>query len=95
MTQRDEVNSRYQGEEISHNKASLKEKVHHNRMQKSYSPNVPDSQSDHETGKTNIDMKKTYTYMNKAEIHHQVGESQITGKYRFVTSIQVEVSDKV
>ena len=32
MTQRDVVNNRYQGEEISLNKASLKEKVHHDRM---------------------------------------------------------------
>ena len=42
-TQRDEANSRYQGEESSYNKASLIEEVHHTRMQKSYSPNISDS----------------------------------------------------
>ena len=40
-------------------------------------------------------MKKTYTYMNKAEIHYQIGGSQEIGRTSDVTSIRVEVSDKV
>ena len=71
------------------------EEVHHIRMKKSYSPNIPDSHSDQEIGKTDIDMNKIYTSMNKAEIHHQSGESQVIGRSSDVTSIQVEVSHKV
>ena len=94
-TQRNETNSRYQDREISHNVARLVQEVRHTNMQKSYSPNFPDLQSDQETGRTYIDMVKTYTYINEAEIHHQIGGSQEIRRTSDVTSIRVEISDKV
>ena len=95
VTPEKDADNRYQGEETSYKKASLMEEVHHIRMQKSYSPNIPDLHSDQEISETDTDMNRIYTSMNKAEIHHQNGKSQVFGRTSNVTSIQVEVSDKV
>ena len=84
-----DTDSKLQGKDISHKETSLLEEGYHVRMQKCYSPTIPDSNLDQESDETDTNMAIADTSINKAEVHHQKEESQ-TQKGIVMPSIQKE-----